>query len=155
MTDPTPELTPKAQQTRQRILETALNLIITQGYEANTMRDIAEAADCSVGLTYRYFDRKEARKYDLYAQYGLVSADEAIKDSGINLDTINKERIGVIWGSGIGGLFTFYEEVASFANGDGTPRFSPFFIPKMIADIAAGHISIKYGFMGHDRAPMC
>ncbi len=95
-----------------------------------------------------YFDRKEARKYDPYSQYGLICADEAIKDSGLNLDAENKERIGVIWGSGIGGLLTFYEEVAAFAKGDGTPRFSPFFIPKMIADIAAGHISIKYGFMG-------
>ncbi len=95
-----------------------------------------------------FFDRKEARKYDLYAQYALVCTDEAIKNSGLNLDQVDLDRIGVIWGSGIGGLITFFEEVCAFAKGDGTPRFNPFFIPKMIADIAAGHISIKYGFRG-------
>jgi 3-oxoacyl-[acyl-carrier-protein] synthase II len=95
-----------------------------------------------------FFDRKEVRKYDPYAQYALVSADEAIKDSGLDLAKINLEKAGVIWGSGIGGLDTFFKEVTDFAKGDGTPRFSPFFIPKMIADIAAGHISIKYGFHG-------
>jgi 3-oxoacyl-[acyl-carrier-protein] synthase II len=96
----------------------------------------------------KYFDRKEARKYDPYAQYALAATEEAITDSGINLETINKDRVGVIFSSGIGGILTFFEEVATFVKGDGTPRFSPFFIPKMISDIAAGHISIKYGFRG-------
>ena len=96
----------------------------------------------------KYFDRKEARKYDPYAQYGLAATEEAVTDSGMNLETINRDRVGVIFSSGIGGIGTFYEEVVSFANGDGTPRFSPFFIPKMISDITAGHISIKYGFRG-------
>lgn len=95
-----------------------------------------------------YFDRKEARKLDRFAQYALVSSDEAIADSGINLDTIDKFRVGVVWGAGIGGLETFQNEMIGFAGGDGTPRFNPFFIPKMIADIAPGNISIKHGFMG-------
>jgi len=95
-----------------------------------------------------FFDRKEVRKYDLYAQYALVCADEAVKDSNLEIEKINVNRAGVIWGSGIGGLETFLKEITDFAKGDGTPRFSPFFIPKMIADIAAGHISIKYGFHG-------
>ena len=95
-----------------------------------------------------FFDRKEVRKYDLYAQYALVCVDEAIKDSGLDPEKINLAKAGVIWGSGIGGLETFLKEITDFAKGDGTPRFSPFFIPKMIADIAAGHISIKYGFHG-------
>jgi 3-oxoacyl-[acyl-carrier-protein] synthase II len=95
-----------------------------------------------------YFDRKEARKMDLYAHFALIAADEAVKDSGIDLTQIDLEKAGVIWGSGIGGLDTFLEEVFAFAKGDGTPRFNPFFIPKMIADIAGGHISIKYGFKG-------
>jgi len=95
-----------------------------------------------------YLDRKEARKLDRYAQFALVSSEEAVKDSAIDLETINKDRVGVIWASGIGGITTFLEEATSFVKGDGTPRFSPFFIPKMISDIAAGHISIKYGFTG-------
>ncbi|MEZ4874460.1 MAG: beta-ketoacyl-ACP synthase II [Flavobacteriaceae bacterium] len=95
-----------------------------------------------------YFDRKESRKLDRFAQYALVSSDEAIADAGIDLDTIDKFRVGVIWGAGIGGLETFQDEVINFAEGDGTPRFNPFFIPKMIADIAPGNISIKHGFMG-------
>jgi len=95
-----------------------------------------------------YFDRKEARKLDKFAQYALVASDEAIKDSGLDLDTIDKLRVGVIWGAGIGGLETFQDEVLAFGKGDGTPRFNPFFIPKMIADIAPGNISIKHGFMG-------
>jgi 3-oxoacyl-[acyl-carrier-protein] synthase II len=95
-----------------------------------------------------YFDRKEARKLDRFAQYALISSDEAIKDSGLDLDKIDKFRTGVIWGAGIGGLETFQNEVLNFAEGDGTPRFNPFFIPKMIADIAPGNISIKHGFMG-------
>ncbi len=95
-----------------------------------------------------FFDRKEARKLDKFAQYALVSSDEAIVDSKLDLDAIDKFRVGVIWGAGIGGLETFQNEVLNFAAGDGTPRFNPFFIPKMIADIAPGNISIKHGFMG-------
>lgn len=95
-----------------------------------------------------YFDRKEARKLDRFAQYAIVASDEAIKDSGIDMDSIDKQRVGVIWGAGIGGLETFQDEVTNFATGDGTPRFNPFFIPKMIADIAPGNISIRHGFMG-------
>lgn len=95
-----------------------------------------------------FIDRKEARKMDPFAQYAIVVADEAIKDANLPLDQLNPDRVGVIWGSGIGGLLTFQEEVKSFAAGDGTPRFNPFFIPKMIADLSAGHISIKYGFRG-------
>ncbi|WP_088339867.1 beta-ketoacyl-ACP synthase II [Robiginitalea sediminis] len=95
-----------------------------------------------------FFDRKEARKLDRFAQYALVSSDEAIADSGLDLEQIDKFRVGVIWGAGIGGLETFQTEVLNFAAGDGTPRFNPFFIPKMIADIAPGNISIKHGFMG-------
>lgn len=95
-----------------------------------------------------YFDRKEVRKYDLYSQYALVCAEEAVKDSNLVPENLNLDRIGVIWGSGIGGLDTFFKEIMDYAKGDGTPRFSPFFIPKMISDIASGHISIKYGFRG-------
>ena len=95
-----------------------------------------------------YFDRKEARKLDRFAQYALVASDEAIKDSGIDLEVVDKLRVGVIWGAGIGGLETFQNEVLEFGKGDGTPRFNPFFIPKMIADIAPGNISIRHGFMG-------
>ncbi|WP_286761809.1 beta-ketoacyl-ACP synthase II [Salegentibacter sp. UBA1130] len=95
-----------------------------------------------------FFDRKEVRRLDRFAQYAIVASDEAIKDSGINLETVNKYRVGVIWGAGIGGLETFQNEVINFATGDGTPRFNPFFIPKMIADIAPGNISIRHGFMG-------
>ncbi|MDD4087689.1 MAG: beta-ketoacyl-ACP synthase II, partial [Bacteroidales bacterium] len=99
-----------------------------------------------------YFDRKDVRKYDLFAQFGLIAADEAIADSGMNPENTDFNEVGVIWSSGIGGLATFFEEVASFARGDGTPRFNPFFIPKMIADITAGHISIKHGFRGPNFA---
>tara|TARA_R110002167_G_scaffold58148_3_gene164991 strand:+ start:2290 stop:3540 length:1251 start_codon:yes stop_codon:yes gene_type:complete len=95
-----------------------------------------------------FLDRKEARKMDKFAQYAMVAADEAIADAKLNLDEVNKLRVGVIWGAGIGGLETFQEEVLNFAAGDGSPRFNPFFIPKMIADIAPANISIKYGFMG-------
>jgi len=95
-----------------------------------------------------FMDRKDARKLDPFAQYAMVSADEAIKDANLPLSDLNPDRIGVIWGSGIGGLLTFQEEMRAFAAGDGTPRFNPFFIPKMIADLSAGHISIKYGFRG-------
>ena len=95
-----------------------------------------------------YFDRKEVRKIDPYAQYAIIAADETIADSKLDLNSIDKDEVGVIWGAGIGGLYTFLEEVKGFAKGDGTPRFNPFFIPKMIADIAPGLISIKYGFGG-------
>ncbi len=95
-----------------------------------------------------FLDRKEARKMDRYAQYAMVATDEAIIDCGLDIEKIDKDRAGVIWGSGIGGLETFQNEVLDFAKGDGTPRFNPFFIPKMIGDIACGHISIKYGFRG-------
>jgi 3-oxoacyl-[acyl-carrier-protein] synthase II len=95
-----------------------------------------------------YFDRKEARKMDLFSQFAMVVADEAVQDANLTEGNVNPDRVGVIWGSGIGGLRTFQEECVNFANGDGTPRFNPFFIPKMIADISAGHISIKYGFRG-------
>lgn len=95
-----------------------------------------------------FIDRKLARKMDKFSQYAMVASDEAIVDSKLDLDALNKLRVGVIWGAGIGGLETFQQEVLNFAAGDGTPRFNPFFIPKMIADIAPGNISIKYGFMG-------
>ena len=99
-----------------------------------------------------YFDRKESRKYDRFAQYALVSVAEAIKDAKLPLETIDKDRVGVIWGAGIGGLETFQNEVLNFAEGNQNPRFNPFFIPKMIADIAPGLISIKYGFRGPNFA---
>ncbi len=95
-----------------------------------------------------FMDRKEGRKMDPFSQYAMVVADEAISDANLPLADLDPDRVGVIWGSGIGGLLTFQEEVKSYAKGDGTPRFNPFFIPKMIADISAGHISIKYGFRG-------
>ena len=99
-----------------------------------------------------YFDRKEVRKLDMFSIYGLVASDLAIQDSGIENGSVNKERIGVIYGSGIGGINTFMEEVKNFVLGDGTPRFNPFFIPKMIMDIAAGQISMKYGYHGPNYA---
>ncbi|WP_066222582.1 beta-ketoacyl-ACP synthase II [Formosa haliotis] len=95
-----------------------------------------------------FLDRKEARKMDRFTQYAMVASDEAILDSKLDLEAVNKLRVGVIWGAGIGGLETFQNEVLNFAAGDGSPRFNPFFIPKMIADIAPGNISIKNGFMG-------
>ncbi len=95
-----------------------------------------------------FIDRKLASRMDKFTQYAMVAADEAIADSKLDIDSINKMRVGVIWGAGIGGLETFQDEVLNYAKGDGTPRFNPFFIPKMIADIAPGNISIKYGFMG-------
>jgi 3-oxoacyl-[acyl-carrier-protein] synthase II len=99
-----------------------------------------------------HFDRKESRKYDRFAQYALVSVAEAIEDAKLPLETIDKDRVGVIWGAGIGGLETFQNEVLNFAEGNQNPRFNPFFIPKMIADIAPGLISIKYGFRGPNFA---
>ena len=99
-----------------------------------------------------FLDRKEARKLDMYAIYAMVAASEAMTDSGLDVEQLDLDRSGVIWGSGIGGLDTFLKEIGSFASGNGVPRFNPFFIPKMIADIAAGHISIKYGFSGPNFA---
>ena len=99
-----------------------------------------------------YLNRKEARKMDKFTQYAMIATDEAINDSQLDLEKINKDRVGVIWGAGIGGLETFQIEVLNFCAGDGTPRFNPFFIPKMIADIAPGQISIKYGFRGPNFA---
>ncbi|ERM83900.1 3-oxoacyl-ACP synthase [Rhodonellum psychrophilum GCM71 = DSM 17998] len=96
----------------------------------------------------KFLDRKEARKMDPFTQFAMIAVAEAMNDSGLDLEKINLYRAGVIWGSGIGGLKTFQEEVVDFARGDGTPRFNPFFIPKMIADISAGFLSIKYGFKG-------
>jgi 3-oxoacyl-[acyl-carrier-protein] synthase II len=100
----------------------------------------------------QHIDRKEARKMDAFSQYAMVVADEAVLNSKLDLGKINLDRCGVIWGSGIGGLKSFQDEVTDFCKGDGTPRFNPFFIPKMIADIAPGHISIKYGFRGPNFA---
>lgn len=99
-----------------------------------------------------YLDRKEARKIDRYCQFALVASDEAVKDAGITKENVDPDRVGVIFASGIGGLITFQEEVINFASGDGTPRFNPFFIPKMILDIAAGHISMRHGFRGPNFA---
>ena len=100
----------------------------------------------------QFIDRKEVRKMDKFTQYAMVSTEEAILDSKLDLETIDKDRVGVIWGAGIGGIETFQNEVLNFAGGDGSPRFNPFFIPKMIADIAPGQISIKYGFRGPNFA---
>jgi 3-oxoacyl-[acyl-carrier-protein] synthase II len=99
-----------------------------------------------------FLDRKEARKIDRFAQIALVASDQAVADAGISRDNVNTNRIGVVFASGIGGLITFQEEVMNFAKGDGTPRFNPFFIPKMILDIAAGHISMRHGFRGPNFA---
>lgn len=99
-----------------------------------------------------YLDRKESRKIDRFAQFALIASDEAVKDAGISKDNVDVDRVGVIFASGIGGLITFSEEVTNYATGDGTPRFNPFFIPKMILDIAAGHISMKHGFRGPNYA---
>lgn len=99
-----------------------------------------------------YLDKKEARKLDRYCQFALVASDEAVKDAGITSENCDPDRVGVIFASGIGGLITFQEEVINFASGDGTPRFNPFFIPKMILDIAAGHISMRHGFRGPNFA---
>jgi 3-oxoacyl-[acyl-carrier-protein] synthase II len=95
-----------------------------------------------------FIDRKEARRLDRFSQFAIVCSDQAIADANLNQDSINKDRVGVIWASGIGGLKTFQEEMEGFFAGDGTPRFNPFFIPKMISDIAAGHISMKHGYRG-------
>ena len=93
-----------------------------------------------------FLDKKEARKIDRFTQFALVASDQAMMDAGITKDNVNADRVGVVFASGIGGLITFQEEVMNFAKGDGTPRFNPFFIPKMILDIAAGQISMRHGF---------
>jgi len=99
-----------------------------------------------------YLERKEARKLDRFTQFALVASDEAVKDAGISKENVNPDRVGVIFASGIGGITTFQDDVMEFARGDGTPRFNPFFIPKMILDIAAGQISMRYGFRGPNFA---
>jgi 3-oxoacyl-[acyl-carrier-protein] synthase II len=96
----------------------------------------------------RYFDRKEVRKYDRFAQYAMIAVDEAMQDSGLEIIENESDRVGVIWSTGIGGLTSFFEEVMDYSAGDGTPRFSPFFVPRMIPDLPAGYISIKYGLKG-------
>src|SRR5688572_2907238 len=95
-----------------------------------------------------YFEKQDVRKMDPFAQYALASSEEALKDSGLDLDKIDKTRVGVIWGSGNGGFYTFQQEILEYGRGDGTPRINPYFIPKVIVDIASGWISIKHGFMG-------
>lgn len=99
-----------------------------------------------------YFDRKEVKKNDLYSQFGIIAADQAIADSGLDLEKVNHDKVGVIWASGIGGIQTFTEEVKGYVEGGFIPRFNPFFVPKMIADICAGQISMKYGFRGPNYA---
>ncbi|MES2588175.1 MAG: beta-ketoacyl-ACP synthase II [Bacteroidota bacterium] len=101
-----------------------------------------------------HFDVKEIRKYDLFSQYALVSVDEAVKDAKIDFETLNKDRIGVIWGSGNGGIQTFQDQMQEYDKGDGTPRFTPFFIPRILVDIASGIISIKYGLRGVNFCPV-
>ncbi|MFY7879958.1 MAG: beta-ketoacyl-ACP synthase II [Lacibacter sp.] len=100
----------------------------------------------------QYLDKKEARKIDRFTQFALIVSDQAVKDAGLSKEAVDVDRVGVIFASGIGGLITFQEEVSAFALGDGTPRFNPFFIPKMILDIAAGHISMRHGFRGPNYA---
>ncbi len=104
--------------------------------------------------TDSYFDKKEARKMDIVCHYSIAAADEAIKNAGLDLEKINKERVGVIWGSGNGGITTFHQQVVEFALGDGTPKFNPFLVPKMIVDMASGLIAIRYGFMGPNFCPV-
>lgn len=123
------------------------------GVELITSFDTSKFKTKFAGVVKNYdpnnhFDRKEVKKLDLYAQYALVASEEAFGDSGLSVEAINPDRAGVIWGSGIGGIITFYQEVKGFVEGGENPRFNPFFIPKMIADIAAGHISMKYNFRG-------
>ncbi len=133
--------------------ETWKNLVAGVSGAGTITRFDASQFKCTFACEVKGFDSnarfgKEARKMDLFCQYAMVAADEAIADAKLDAESIDKTRVGVIWGAGIGGLQTFHEGSAEFALGDGTPRFSPFFIPKMIADIAPGMISIKYGFGG-------
>ena len=102
----------------------------------------------------KFFDRKEVRKYDLFSQYALVSVDEAVKDASINFEDIDKRRAGVIWGSGNGGIQTFQDQMMEFCSGDRTPRFTPYFIPRILVDIASGILSIKYGLQGVNFCPV-
>ncbi len=125
------------------------NLITKFDAEQFKTKFACELKDFTVG---DFIDRKEARRLDPFAQYALVSADEAFQQSGLDVEKINLERAGVIWGSGIGGLYSLEKEIEDFARGSGVPRYNPFMIPKMIGDIAAGHISMKYGFMGVNYA---
>jgi len=101
-----------------------------------------------------YFDSKEVRKYDLFSQYALVSVDEAVKQAKLDFEKLDRDRIGVIWGSGNGGIQTFYDQMMEYAQGDGTPRFTPYFIPRILVDIASGIISIKYGLRGVNFCPV-
>jgi 3-oxoacyl-[acyl-carrier-protein] synthase II len=101
-----------------------------------------------------HFDSKEVRKYDLFSQYALVSVEEAVKQAGLNFEELNRDRIGVIWGSGNGGIQTFYDQMMEYAQGDGTPRFPPYFIPRILVDIASGILSIKYGLRGVNFCPV-
>jgi len=101
-----------------------------------------------------YFDSKEVRKYDKFSQYALIAVDEAVKTAGIDFDSLNKDRIGVIWGSGNGGIQTFQDQMKEYCEGDGTPRFTPYFIPRILVDIASGIISIKYGLRGVNFCPV-
>lgn len=154
---------------RRRVVVTGIGTINPLGnnigeYFANLEKGVSGAAeitlfDCSKFKTQfacevknfhpeDYFDVKQLRQHDRFSQFALIAADQAIKDCGIDLQTANTDMIGCIWGSGIGGLDTFYHEVKGFVEGGYTPRFSPFFIPRMIADIAAGQIAIKYGLKG-------
>ena len=125
----------------------------TSGADAITLFDASKfktrfACEVKNFVPEDYMDRKQARKLDRYAQFAMVAAEQCVQDSEMNLGTVDGDRIGVIWGSGIGGLKTLQDEAFNFNEGDGTPRINPFFIPKMISDIASGHISIKYGFRG-------
>ena len=101
-----------------------------------------------------HFDRKEVRKYDPFSQYALVSTDQAVKDAGLNFEELDKTRMGVIWGSGNGGIQTFQDQMTEFCEGDGTPRFTPYFIPRILVDIASGILSIKYGLQGVNFCPV-
>ncbi len=102
----------------------------------------------------QFIEKKEVKRLDRFAQYAMAASEEAIKDAGFDLDKLNKDRVGVIWASGIGGLDVFHEEIISYAKSDGTPRFNPFYVAKMIIDIAPGHISMKYGFRGPNFSPV-
>ena len=101
-----------------------------------------------------FFDRKEVRKYDPFSQYALVSTDQAVKDAGLNFEELDRTRVGVIWGSGNGGIQTFQDQMMEFCEGDGTPRFTPYFIPRILVDIASGILSIKYGLQGVNFCPV-
>ncbi len=159
--------------TLPRVVITGLGCITPIGNDINAYWDALTKGTSGAGLITRFdasqhktkfacevkgynpvdfFDRKEARKLDLYTQFGLVAATQAMEDSGLNVENLDKFRAGVIWASGIGGIATFEDECNSFVKGNYVPRFSPFFIPKMIADMCAGQISIKYGFCGPNFA---